>query len=1026
MSGIDDHLYEQLMSRPFWEAPNPEMPVHRIQRCFDLYDGRAVADWLYAQSATVACARTSQWLGALESALHQRYEMPPTSLVQAFRERVLAHLWDTLEEAFAETVLPLYHTAPNDASTLLLPTAIEAFLHLLETVDFPRLATSTRFWQWLQDTLPRQDMAHSTASAIDTTAALDRLFEGLTQRYPDLASETRWHLAHQARVLAAWLATAVATGWERYKVHGLFVSQARGVVRDLWVSVRIGHGAEIASTLQLEHDASGKLTAGAFAWQRSLQAAVSAACQYAHRERPEDTELAVHLFLDEDGQPACYQGPSLGLAVALAVLARLTQHQVNRRVAVTGQVLADGTLAKVDGISEKLHGVVTYNARLASGLLRGEPIADVVLPRENAETVDAHAWQAHGITVHGAATLHEAVEAYGLLNPWATVAHTDLETASPVLSSVTSALAELDDLQRCVLLYPYTSSADEVLHALAHLWAGRHRTRRETPVPVQLKLLPFVQQASLVQQVLHQIGGAGGGTTGLDRGLVVRQLYRGGFLLLLSGLDDLVPAETPPAYLRSLLAELSNPPVSSNAVVFACRQSTWEWLRPVFAQAVPAFTPLPLSATRSTCFDGPQQALLRTAATRLAVCRRSWLPPRTPAAPLPRPSAEEFFYGGTSAYPAPLAFDIHVYERLADGMRTASQPLAHVIAGSAEGQRLLLLGGAGAGKSTQLLRLVFDCCARQSPSPLRDVYAPLLIELGGKCDCRGHDTWDGFLQRLLDDVRWADGLSVHHFAWELRHTPRLLVMLDGLDEIKPEGLNTRAHIAALLDRFVHLLHPSSWVILASREQERGRAHESMLSALEGQRGVWRTLVMDDLRLNPALLHSYLQRVIPEASLVEGLMQALQGRVSVLTNPMLVHLFAPIAPQQLVGQALNPGMIYRAAMETWLDDELHVRGAPRIVGMQAPPGKTLQQVMGGLLGVLAQGMVEQGVYTVEPVEAREIFVQFITTCLTQGVRLPGWWPVTDLAQQPVGVVGTQVQVDDLDLLVAALMELCVMQ
>src|SRR5262249_759202 len=57
-------------------------------------------------------------------------------------------------------------------------------------------------------------------------------------------------------------------------------------------------------------------------------------------------------------------------------------------------------------------------------------------------------------------------------------------------------------------------------------------------------------------------------------------------------------------------------------------------------------------------------------------------------------------------------------------------------------------------------------------------------------------------------------------------------------------------------------------------------------------------------------------------------------------------------------------------------------------MQAPPGKTLQPVMRGLLGVLAQGMVEQGVYTLEPLEeAREIFVQFGTTCLTQGGGLP---------------------------------------
>ena len=35
-------------------------------------------------------------------------------------------------------------------------------------------------------------------------------------------------------------------------------------------------------------------------------------------------------------------------------------------------------------------------------------------------------------------------------------------------------------------------------------------------------------------------------------------------------------------------------------------------------------------------------------------------------------------------------------------------------------------------------------------------------------------------------------------------------------------------------------------------------------------------------------------------------------------------------------------------------------------------------------------------------------------------------MTERAQQPVGAVGTQVQVDDFDILVAALMELCVMQ
>ena len=87
----------------------------------------------------------------------------------------------------------------------------------------------------------------------------------------------------------------------------------------------------------------------------------------------------------------------------------------------------------------------------------------------------------------------------------------------------------------------------------------------------------------------------------------------------------------------------------------------------------------------------------------------------------------------------------------------------------------------------------------------------------------------------------------------------------------------------------------------------------------------------------------------------------------------------------------------------------------MVGLQTPPGKTLQQMMRGLRGVLAQGMVEQGVYTLAILETREIFVQFGTLCLTQGGHLPGWWPMTELAQQPVGMM-----------LVAALMELCVMQ
>lgn len=225
---------------------------------------------------------------------------------------------------------------------------------------------------------------------------------------------------------------------------------------------------------------------------------------------------------------------------------------------------------------------------------------------------------------------------------------------------------------------------------------------------------------------------------------------------------------------------------------------------------------------------------------------------------------------------------------------------------------------------------------------------------------------------------------------------------------------------------MRLLHPSSWVVLASRTQEHGRAHESLLAALEAQHGTWRTVFLEPLHLDPAGLRAYLHRLLPDAAVVDALMTALQGHVSVLTNPLLVHLFASIAPHQFVGQTITPGLIYRAALDTWLDDELHGRGRPRLLGLQAPPGKTLPHVMRGLLGVLAQGMVEQGQSSLSPLAARDLFVHYLTTALASGRALPGWWPVTAHDQRRIGVRGTTIDVDGLDALVAVLMELCVIQ
>lgn len=156
------------------------------------------------------------------------------------------------------------------------------------------------------------------------------------------------------------------------------------------------------------------------------------------------------------------------------------------------------------------------------------------------------------------------------------------------------------------------------------------------------------------------------------------------------------------------------------------------------------------------------------------------------------------------------------------------------------------------------------------------------------------------------------------------------------------------------------------------------------------------------------------------------MTTLQGRTSGLKTPLLVHLFGSMAPQKLAGHALNPGTIYRAAMETWLEEEIHIQGKPKLTGLQVPPGKTLVQVAMGLLGVLAHGMVEQGVHGLAASEVRDILAQFVTACMARHAALPGWWPLTNAGQRPLGVAATQVHGDELDVIVHALGELCVMQ
>ncbi|HXH09573.1 MAG TPA: hypothetical protein VNP04_07410 [Alphaproteobacteria bacterium] len=378
-------------------------------------------------------------------------------------------------------------------------------------------------------------------------------------------------------------------------------------------------------------------------------------------------------------------------------------------------------------------------------------------------------------------------------------------------------------------------------------------------------------------------------------------------------------------------------------------------------------------------------------------------------------SAEEFFYGGTDDFPELCYLPVQVRELFPDGTASEAKSLAQLIASSADGVQALLLGRAGAGKSTELLKLCLDCCAPSSSSPLWGEYAPMLLDLKGKFDRRGQGSYEEFLRRLRDDLELTEELSDEELEEELRYTPQLLVMLDGLDDVEPEGIAARDAIADMLVRFMSTLHPTSCVLLACREQERQRHHESLLRSLEGWPGLLRTLRIDDLALDGAQLRGYLGRLLRQDTLVEALLAAFEVHPDLRRTPRLLSACISLARLYSAGEPLAPDCLYRAVVETCLEEEIHVRGKPRLAGLTPSAGVSFVQMAMGFVDVLTSWTVPQHSRTLSPAAAQEILAAFLARCLAPGGRLPAWWPLTVDCQRRLGVDGERVHEEELEVI-----------
>lgn len=92
------------------------------------------------------------------------------------------------------------------------------------------------------------------------------------------------------------------------------------------------------------------------------------------------------------------EGPSAGLAVAIAMLSAATGRAVRRRVAVTGELSVHGNVNAIGGVAEKLSAAARHGRKL------------VVIPAENASELGRLAELGSKLDIHPVRSLKEAVD----------------------------------------------------------------------------------------------------------------------------------------------------------------------------------------------------------------------------------------------------------------------------------------------------------------------------------------------------------------------------------------------------------------------------------------------------------------------------------------------------------------------------------------------------------------------------------------------------------------------------------------
>jgi len=414
------------------------------------------------------------------------------------------------------------------------------------------------------------------------------------------------------------------------------------------------------------------------------------------------------------------------------------------------------------------------------------------------------------------------------------------------------------------------------------------------------------------------------------------------------------------------------------------------------------------------------------------------------------PSPEQFF--GALPDAAQHAYYIPTQVRACDPRtgqpQSEPQPLEQILQSAlledpAHPPHMVLLGDAGSGKTTELLRLAYRFWRDPWQAPAAgasQALTPILVTseaITGAADA-GHEH-ESFRNILLNSLpsrkqflraRLPNEAAVQEELWlELQSQEPFLFLVDGWDEIRARYRefwpDQAAHLLAASLEQALAGFVASPVVVASRKPPPGIEQENILL-----RPPFATYaVYELLPLAPAGGLQYLCRImdpawLPGQPVPPGAQPIIERvRPTFLTNPILVYLLSTLVGADLdtdlqclgyaPGTPLNLGLIYRLAIDRWLRQEFNEVG---YYDVRAQRGETQlperlptsQPARSGLSREFYERVLEEYAYlhsigsplAVPPaVEAlglleQALYILFQRHFQAMGLALPArtWWPL----------------------------------